>query len=117
MLDPALPIHLGFFDLLGVVGAGLYICNYTLLVMRRFTADHPGYFVVNLLAAGLVLLSLTHAFNLGAALIQFFFLVMSIAGIVSRLHPVRRLRRLRSQPAPVAQPIRWSRPGVDIRRG
>jgi|GEM_PF-1776037 len=118
MVDAALVTHLEFFDLLGVIGAALYIGNYSLLVMRRFSTDEPGYFVVNLLAASLLLLSLTHAFNLGAALIQFFFLVMSVAGIVSRLHPLRRLRRLRRRPVPAAQPqpIRWSRPGVDDRR-
>lgn len=117
MLETALLVHLEFFDLLGVIGAALYIFNYTMLVMRRFSADQPGYFVVNLLAASLLLLSLTQAFNLGAALIQCFFLVISVAGILSRLHPLRRLRRLRrgSSAAPQPQPIRWSRPGGDSR--
>ena len=116
MVDTALLAHLEFFDLLGVIGAALYIGNYSLLVMRRFSTDEPGYFVVNLLAASLLLLSLSQAFNLGAALIQFFFLVMSVVGIVSRLHPLRRLRRLRRPPVPAPQPIRWSRPGVAGRK-
>jgi len=113
MVDTALVTRLEFFDLLGVIGAALYIGNYTLLVMRRFSADQPGYFVINLLAAGLLLVSLMHTFNLGAALIQFFFLVMSVVGIVSRVHPLRRLRRLRRRPLPAPQPIRWSRFGID----
>jgi hypothetical protein len=118
MVGSALIIPLEFFDLLGVIGAALYIGNYALLVVRRFSTDTPGFFMVNLLAASLLLVSLTHAFNLGAALIQIFFLVMSAAGIVSRLHPLRRLRRLRRahSAALQPQPIRWSRPGVVDRK-
>lgn len=115
MPDTATGTPLGLYDLLGVVGAALYVVNYTLLVTRQATADRAGYFFVNMLAAGLLLISLTQSFNLGAALLQCFFLAMSVVGIVSRLHPLPRLRRLRRPPVPAPQPIRWSRPGVDRR--
>ena len=78
---------------------------------RQTSTDRAGYFLCDLLAAGLVLVSLTQAFDIGATLIQLFFLAMSVVGIVSRLHPLRRLRL-----APAAQPIRWSRPRVDQQR-
>lgn len=116
MTDSALAANLALFDVLGVGGAALYVGNYTLLVMRRFDTDMPGYFVVNLLAASLLLVSLSQAFNLGAALIQFFFLVMSVVGVVSRVHPLQRLRRLQRRSMPVPQPIRWSQPGVTGRK-
>jgi predicted MFS family arabinose efflux permease len=116
MLDNAAGAPLDLFDLFGVFGAALYIGNYTLLVMQRSSTDRPVYFSVNLLAASLLLLSLTQSFNLGAALIQFFFLVMSVVGIISRVHPLRQLRRLRRAPVTIPQPIRWSRPGVDARK-
>ena len=116
MLETATGAPLGPFDLFGVAGAALYVCNYTLLVTRRTSADRPGYFVLNLLAALLLLVSLSQAFNLGAALIQLFFCVMSVVGILSRLHPLRRLRRRHRAAAPAAQPIRWTRPGLAARQ-
>lgn len=116
MLETATGAPLGLFDLFGVAGAALYVCNYTLLVTRRTSADRPGYFVLNLLAAILLLISLTQAFNLGAALIQVFFCVMSLVGVVSRVHPLRRLRHRQRSAAPAPQPIRWTRPGLVAKR-
>ena len=116
MLETATGAPLGLFDLLGVAGAALYVCNYTLLVTRRTSTDHPVYFAVNLSAALLLLISLSQAFNLGAALIQLFFCVMSVVGIVSRLHPLRRLRHRQRSAAPAPQPIRWTRPGLAAKR-
>lgn len=113
MLEALTEVPLGLLDLFGVAGAALYICNYTLLVTRRTSADRPLYFVVNLSAAIFLLISLSQAFNLGAALIQLFFCAMSVVGIVSRLHPLRQLRR----PLLVGpQSIRWSQPGLDRER-
>jgi hypothetical protein len=106
---------LGALDLLGVLGAMLYIGNYMRLVLQRVSADTAGYFVVNLLAASLVLIGLTQAFNLAAALIQLFFVVMSLLAIANRWHPLHRLRR-RRRTAPAPQPIRWSRPGLAAER-
>jgi hypothetical protein len=116
MLETAIGTPLGLFDLLGVAGAALYVGNYTLLVTRRTSADRPGYFFINMLAAGLLLVSLTQAFNLGAALIQLFFCVMSVVGVFSRLRLLRRLRHLGLQSAPASRPIRWSRPGLAGKR-
>jgi hypothetical protein len=105
--------RLGIFDLLGVVGAMLYVGNYTRLALGRASTADTGYFVVNLLAASLVLIGLSHAFNLGAALIQLFFVVLSFVAVINRWQPLRRLRRLRRRhrpTAPQSQPIRWTRP-------
>lgn len=112
MLESLVSGPLDFFDALGVLGAILYIGNYARLVLRRASADNASYFVVNLLAASLVLTSLTQVFNLGAALIQLFFVAMSLLGIVDRWQPLRRLWR-RRQPTLAQQPIRWTRPGLD----
>jgi hypothetical protein len=116
MIETAIGTPLGLFDLLGVAGAALYIGNYTLLVTRRTSADRPGYFFINMLAAGFLLISLIQAFNLGAALIQLFFLIMSMVGILSRLRLLRRLGHLWRPPAPAARQIHWSRPGLAGRR-
>jgi len=98
---------LDLYATLGILGAALYVVSYLRVVMNGAAADRLSYFAVNLAAASLVLVSLSQAFNLGAAVIQVFFVVMSIFGISRRLH---RLRRLRRRGAP---PIRWTRPAVD----
>ena len=98
MVDPATPIH----DLqwLGLIGALCYICNYTMLVLRLTSTERVSYFVVNLTAASLVLASLGHAFNAGSAVIQTFFIGVSICGIVSRV----RRRRLAARNAAPERP-------------
>lgn len=69
----------------GLVGAGLYMLNYTLLTTRVLSADHAAYFCVNLAAALLVLSSLSGAFNAATLVIQVFFVGVSLCGIVLRL--------------------------------
>lgn len=59
--------------------------NYTLLTTRILSADDVVYFCVNLAAALLVLASLPGAFNVATLVIQVFFVVVSLCGIVLRL--------------------------------
>ena len=115
MVEMMAASSLDLLALVGVAGALLYMSNYLSLVVQPARAERPGYFLVNLAAAALLIISLLQDFNLGAALIQVFFLVMSLVGIVHRLHPLRRLARHRRARSAVLQPqpIRWSRPGLD----
>ena len=73
------------FEAIGIMGFGLYVLNYTLLTVQKVSSDQIRYFIVNFLAAGMVLIGLSTAFNLAAALIQIFWLVISITAIVLRL--------------------------------
>lgn len=73
------------FDLIGVTGFGLYVLNYSLLTLRKISADQTRYFVLNMLAASMVMVGLMSAFNLASALIQGFWIVISIVGIATRL--------------------------------
>ena len=79
-----------FFDCAGVVGFGLYVLNYTLLSLNRLTSNSQIYFALNLIAASLVLLGLTHSFNLASALIQGFWIVLSLTALVLRRSPAQR---------------------------
>lgn len=88
------------FDAIGVVGFGLYVLNYTLLTWHKVTSDQIMYFAVNLAAATLVLIGLTGAFNLAAALIQVFWIVISIIAIRIRLRQVRPVARHPRAPLP-----------------
>jgi len=78
MLVPLSP-HL--VEYVGVLGFGLYVMNYTLLTTRVITGNSLLYFAVNLTAALCVLIGLTASFNLASALIQMFWVCMSLIGI------------------------------------
>jgi hypothetical protein len=84
----ALPIP--FFEIIGVIGFCLYVMAYTLLTLRLLAGDSPKYFMLNLLAATCVLVGLSASFNLASALIQLFWVVMSLVGIT--LHLLRPAR-------------------------
>ena len=75
----------GVADAIGVAGFGLYVLNYTLLTFRRIRTEHVAYFVINATAAGMVLIGLSASFNLASALIQKFWLIISLTVIVIRL--------------------------------
>ena len=75
---------------LGLIGRSLYILGFTLLSLGKLTSDMPIYFVTILMAASLVMISLAVDFNLASALIQGFYIAMSLSAIF------RRVRR--SQP-------------------
>ena len=89
------------FDVIGVAGFGLYVLNYFLLTLGRIDPNNAGYFVINLLAATLVMIGLSVAFNLAAALIQGFWIVMSVIAIAIRI------RRRKRSPVPTATLIEF----------
>lgn len=69
------------FETIGVIGFGLYVLNYTLLTLRYPSGHDVAYFNLNLLAAAFVLVGLMASFNLASALIQVFWVGMSLVGI------------------------------------
>lgn len=74
-----------FFEVIGVLGFAIYVLNYLLLTVNWLTSQCTSYFALNMLAATLVLIGLTHSFNLASALIQSFWIVISIIAIVIRI--------------------------------
>lgn len=72
-------------DAVGVAGFGLYVLNYGLLTFQRLQSNQVCYFVMNGFAAAMVLVGLMSAFNLASALIQVFWIIISIVAIVIRL--------------------------------
>jgi hypothetical protein len=73
------------FDAIGVAGFGLYVLNYTLLTVHKVSSHQIRYFILNLFAASMVLIGLISAFNLASALIQGFWIVISIVAITIRI--------------------------------
>lgn len=82
---------------LGLFGFCLYVTNYFLLSTHVLTAEGARYFVINTIAAVLVLIGLSQDFNLAAALTQGFMICMGSAAILIRL---RRAIMLRNPAAP-----------------
>ncbi|MEM9129216.1 MAG: hypothetical protein AAGA97_05790 [Pseudomonadota bacterium] len=79
-----------FFDLtmlcraVGLFGFALYVIGFFCLCTGRLTSATPRYFIVNLCAASCVMVSLAADFNLSSALIQTFYIIMSLGGIMLR---------------------------------
>ncbi len=68
-------------DVLGTLGALLIVGVYLLLQLERLRATSVAYSAWNALGAGLILISLTRDFNLGAAVVEFFWLLVSALGL------------------------------------
>lgn len=89
MLTALLSLPPAVFELIGVAGFALYVLNYSLLTLHRITSHSKTYFVINMIAASFVLIGLTNSFNLASALIQGFWIVISITAIIVRLRPAK----------------------------
>ena len=71
-----------FHDVVGGVGVLLIVAAYLLLQLGRLGAANPWYSAANGLGALLVLVSLLFEFNLSAFLVEAFWLVISVWGLV-----------------------------------
>ncbi|MBD3662585.1 CBU_0592 family membrane protein [Sulfitobacter aestuariivivens] len=76
------PGSLPFLEVIGLLGFVLYVVGYLLIALRRLTGGSIAHFTINLVAATLVLISLTASFNLPSAMIQTFWIGISVVGIV-----------------------------------
>jgi hypothetical protein len=73
---------LEWHDLLGIAGFLCIIGSYFWLQIGRTTGQTRAYSLVNASGAALVLVSLYHDFNLSAVLVEIFWLVISLLGLV-----------------------------------
>jgi len=78
------------FRAIGLIGFGLYVTAFFCLGVGKLDSTQPLYFALVLAASICVLISLWADFNLSAALIQTFYIVMSLGAIVLRLRGWRR---------------------------
>ena len=94
------------FEWIGVAGFVLYVLNYTLLTLHVIESRHAAYFAINLAAASLVLISLTHTFNLASVLIQVFWIVISVVAITLRVTRLRRRPDVHTRMRALSPPAR-----------
>lgn len=81
---------------IGLIGFLLYVVGFFCLSVGRLDSRQPLYFALVLTASTCVLVSLWADFNLSAALIQGFYIFMSLGAIL------KRLRAARTDPDPIA---------------
>lgn len=70
------------YDILGAVGVFLVVGTYLLVQIGRMDTAEWRFSVANGLGAALILYSLYFEFNFSAFLIEFFWLLISIVGLV-----------------------------------
>jgi len=76
----------------GLVGVAFYISSYAMLQAGLLRGSGYAYAILNLLAASLVLVSLFAAFNRSSAIIQIFWIVISVLGIGRKIWHHHRVK-------------------------
>lgn len=71
-----------WFDIVGGIGAALIIGTYLLLQFDRISSDSIWYSLLNAAGAALIIVSLYFEFNVSAFIVEFFWLLISLVGIV-----------------------------------
>jgi len=74
-----------WYDAVGNLGVILILAAYLLLQTKKMSAEDISYSLMNGLGAALVLVSLYYEFNLSAFIIEVFWLLISIYGVVKSL--------------------------------
>lgn len=69
-------------DLIGSVGVGIIILTYILLQTGRVKSESLAYSVSNAIGASLIAFSLIFDFNLSAFIVEVFWLLISLYGIL-----------------------------------
>jgi len=86
----------GLLDIFGIAGVILLVITYLLLQVNKLQSAGLLYSLLNAFGAGLIILSLLDNFNLSAFLMEAFWVLISLVGVV------RYLRR--PLPRPDVQP-------------
>ncbi len=71
-----------WYDFAGNVGVASMVVAYLLLQIGKLSIQDPRYSVVNFLGALLVLISLSYQFNLSAFLVESFWMLISLYGLI-----------------------------------
>jgi hypothetical protein len=78
-------MNLSWFDFAGFVGVVVIVAAYLLLQLNRLPSTAPSYSLLNAVGAFLVMLSLLFDFNLAAFLMEAFWFLISLFGLLRPL--------------------------------
>lgn len=84
----------GAYDVIGNAGVAMILIAYLLVQLDRLDARGVAYSLVNAVGASLVVVSLVVDFNLSAFIVEVFWALISLYGLVRSL----RARRISSSP-------------------
>jgi hypothetical protein len=73
------------YDIIGTIGVGVIVITYLLLQLGRIRSEGLNYSLLNGVGAALILASLYYEFNLPSVIVEAFWLVISIFGIIRYL--------------------------------
>ncbi|MDE2997017.1 MAG: hypothetical protein OXT73_09835 [Bacteroidota bacterium] len=73
---------MAWYDIIGTIGVGLIILAYAAVQSRRMRSEQLSYSILNLVGAAMILVSLRYNFNLASAIIEVFWILISLWGIV-----------------------------------
>ena len=71
-----------WYDLVGSVGVFTIILTYILLQTGKIKSDALSYSLLNAIGALLIIISLLYSFNFPAFIVEFFWMLISIYGII-----------------------------------
>ncbi len=74
-------MQIGWHDIVGNLGVACIVGCYFLLQLGKLDSESLKFSLINLLGASLILVSLSVEFNLAAAAIEFFWVIISLIGI------------------------------------
>jgi len=75
-------LNYSWFDLAGLVGVVLIVIAYLLLQLGKLPSSAPSYSLLNAIGAFMVMVSLYFDFNLSAFLMEAFWFLISLFGLV-----------------------------------
>lgn len=78
---------MSLYDIVGLIGATAYVAAYFAVQVLHRAPTGRLSFTLNLVGPVCLLVSLSHAFNLGSALAQLFWLVLTLVGRWRRRAP------------------------------
>jgi len=82
-------VKYGWYDLAGNVGVVMMVFAYLLLQMGKLRINDLSYSLTNAIGAALVLISLLYSFNLSAFLVESFWLLISLFGLIKYVSTTR----------------------------
>jgi hypothetical protein len=83
-----------WYDLVGMFGVAVIVATYLLLQLERLDGAGLAYSLLNAAGASMVLVSLYYEFNLSAAVVEAFWVLISLLGVAKNV-----ARRVKGAPA------------------
>ncbi|MBP7284177.1 MAG: hypothetical protein KBA66_21510 [Leptospiraceae bacterium] len=77
-------------DEVGIIGVIFILISYILLQLEKIDSKSITYSIINLIGAVLILFSLFYSWNLASVIIEIFWILISIFGIVKHFFVKRK---------------------------